>query len=61
MQGLEIVMDIESLEVYEVIDHDKEEQTEDTIQENVMVSAKEEKRKFYQPSLFEAICLVNTS
>ncbi|EMC20864.1 hypothetical protein [Streptococcus mutans] len=53
MKGLEIVMDIETLEVYEVIDHD---QTADSIphQQKSQVA-------FYQMNLFDEMNLANTS
>ncbi|MBW7797494.1 hypothetical protein StDouc24_02710 [Streptococcus thermophilus] len=52
MQGLEIVMDIDTLEIYEVIDHDKEVQEEEMIEPSPVV---------FQLNLFESMGCQNTS
>lgn len=49
MKGLEIVMDIETLEVYEVIDHDQEVSSESTEEEKELVFD----NRVYQLNLFE--------
>lgn len=57
MKGLEIVMDIETLEVYEVIDHDQEVSSESTEEEKELVFD----NRVYQLNLFEEMNLLNTS
>lgn len=57
MKGLEIVMDIETLEVYEVIDHDQEVSSESTEEEKELVFD----NRIYQLNLFEEMNLLNTS
>ena len=61
MKGLEIVMDIDTLEIYEVIDHDQE--TSPKVEENVdfISSQQEQEVTFYQMNLFEEMNLLNTS
>lgn len=62
MKGLEIVMDIDTLEVYEVIDHDQE--TSSDVTEDVAnhISFRQEPEvTFHQLDLFEEMNLVNTS
>ncbi len=59
---LEIVMDIDTLEVYEVIDHDQEtssDVTEETADSNS--HQQESQVTFYQMNLFDEMNLVNTS
>lgn len=56
MRGLEIVMNIDTLEVYEVIDHDKENQSEKLPLENSEVSP-----GAFQLDLFESMSCQNTS
>lgn len=62
MKGLEIVMDIDTLEIYEVIDHDQE-TSSDVTEENVdfISSQQEQEVTFYQMNLFEEMNLLNTS
>lgn len=62
MKGLEIVMDIDTLEIYEVIDHDQETSL-DVTEENVdfISSQQEQEVTFYQMNLFEEMNLLNTS
>lgn len=52
MQGLEIVMNIDTLEVYEVIDHDKE---------NLSLEELETSSGGFQLDLFESMSCQNTS
>lgn len=62
MKGLEIVMDIETLEVYEVIDHDQEVSSESTEEEKKLVfDNRSDIVKVYQLDLFEEMNLLNTS
>lgn len=62
MKGLEIVMDIETLEVYEVIDHDQEVSSESTEEEKKLVFDNcSDIVKVYQLDLFEEMNLLNTS
>lgn len=62
MKGLEIVMDIETLEVYEVIDHDQEVSSESTEEEKEFVfDNRSDIVKVYQLDLFEEMNLLNTS
>lgn len=62
MKGLEIVMDIETLEVYEVIDHDQEVSSESTEEEKGLVfDNRSDIVKVYQLDLFEEMNLLNTS
>lgn len=62
MKGLEIVMDIETLEVYEVIDHDQEVSSESTEEEKELVfDNRSGIVKVYQLDLFEEMNLLNTS
>ena len=56
MRGLEIVMNIDTLEVYEVIDHDKENQSEKLPLEDVEASS-----GAFQLDLFESMSCQNTS
>ncbi|MGX9845789.1 hypothetical protein ACR3IL_11045 [Streptococcus iniae] len=62
MKGLEIVMDIDTLEIYEVIDHDQKNSSE-VIEENIAsFSSKQEPQvTFYQMNLFDDLNLVNTT
>lgn len=62
MKGIEIVMDIDTLEIYEVIDHDQETSL-DITEENIdsISSQREPQVTFYQMNLFEDLNLVNTS
>lgn len=61
MKGLEIVMDMDTLEIYEVIDHDQE-TSSDVTEENVdAIFQEEEQVTFYQMNLFEEMNLVNRS
>ena len=51
MEGLEIVMDIETLEIYEVIDHDQEISSDVTEETADSISYQQEsKATFYQMS-----------
>ncbi|NLR27653.1 hypothetical protein [Streptococcus mutans] len=59
MKGLEIVMDIDTLEVYEVIDHDQE--TSSDVTEETADYIQEPEVTFYQMNLFDEMNLVNTS
>ncbi|HFH7692046.1 TPA: hypothetical protein ACGM2E_001570 [Streptococcus agalactiae] len=62
MKGLEIVMDIETLEVYEVIYHDQEVSSESTEEEKELVfDNRSDIVKVYQLDLFEEMNLLNTS
>lgn len=62
MQGLEIVMDIDTLEVYEVIDHDQETSSDVTEKTADYISIHQEPRvTFHQMTLFDEMNLVNTS
>lgn len=62
MKGLEIVMDIETLEVYEVIDHDQEVSSESAEEEKELVfDNRSDIVKVYQLDLFEEMNLLNTS
>lgn len=62
MKELEIVMDIETLEVYEVIDHDQEVSSESTEEEKELVfDNRSDIVKVYQLDLFEEMNLLNTS
>lgn len=62
MKGLEIVMDILTLEIYEVIDHDEEMSSDLTVENTEAVSIpKESQVMFYQMNLFKKIDFVNTS
>lgn len=62
MEGLEIVMDIETLGIYEVIDHDQEISSDVTEETADSISYQQEsKATFYQMSLFDEMNLVNTS
>jgi hypothetical protein len=56
MRGLEIVMNIDTLEVYEVIDHDKEKQSEKIPLEDVKASS-----GAFQLDLFESMSCQNSS
>ena len=56
MRGLEIVMNIDTLEVYEVIDHDKENQSEKLPLEDVEASP-----DVFLLDLFESMSCQNTS
>lgn len=62
MQGLEIVMDIETLEIYEVIDHDQETSSDVTEETADYISIQQEPQvTFHQMNLFDEMNLVNTS
>lgn len=62
MKGLEIVMNIETLEVYEVIDHDQETSSDVTEETADYISIQQEpKVTFHQINLFDDMNLVNTS
>lgn len=62
MQGLEIVMDIDTLEVYEVIDHDQETSSYVTEKTADYISIQQEPQvTFHQMTLFDEMNLVNTS
>lgn len=62
MKGLEIVMDIDTLEVYEVIDHDQETSSDVTEETADSISHQQESQvTFYQINLFDEMNLVNTS
>ena len=56
MRGLEIVMNIDTLEVYEVIDHDKENQSE-----KLPLEDSEASPGAFQLDLFESMSCQNTS
>ena len=61
MQGLEIVMDIDTLEVYEVIDHDQEMSSDVTEETADYISVQQEQQvTFHQMNLFDEMNLVNT-
>ncbi|MGT2945776.1 hypothetical protein [Streptococcus chenjunshii] len=54
MKGLEIVIDIESLEVYEVIDHDREISSESAEKKETSIPTEPKHHsEFYQLNLFE--------
>ncbi len=62
MKGLEIVMDIDTLEIYEVIDHDQEVSLDVTEENADSISSQQVSQvMFYQMNLFEEMNLVNTS
>ncbi|MCI7676797.1 MAG: hypothetical protein MSS16_01660 [Streptococcus orisratti] len=62
MEGLEIVMDIDTLEVYEVIDHGQETSSDVTEETADYISCQQEPEiTFHQMNLFEEMNLVNTS
>ena len=62
MQELEIVMNINTLEIYEVIDHDQETNSDVTEENGDSISSqKESQTMFRQMNLFEEMNLVNTS
>ncbi|MCY7220652.1 hypothetical protein MK546_00895 [Streptococcus cristatus] len=62
MQLLEIVMDIDTLEVYEVIDHDQETSSDVTEKTADYISIQQEPQvTFHQMILFDEMNLVNTS
>lgn len=62
VKGLEIVMDIETLEVYEVIDHDQEIISKSTEKKELSISINEKNHiECYQLNLFEGMNLFNTS
>ncbi|HEO1916984.1 TPA: hypothetical protein VAM71_001167 [Streptococcus agalactiae] len=59
---LEIVMDIDTLEVYEVIDHDQETSSDVTEETADSIFHQQESQvTFYQMNLFDEMNLVNTS
>lgn len=62
MKRIEIVMDIDTLEIYEVIDHDQETSL-DITEANIdsISSQREPQVTFYQMNLFEDLNLINTS
>lgn len=62
MKELEIVMNINILEIYEVIDHDQETNSDVTEENGDSISSqKESQTMFRQMNLFEEMNLVNTS
>ncbi|KAA9298356.1 hypothetical protein [Streptococcus anginosus] len=62
MKELEIVMNINTLEIYEVIDHDQETNSDVTEENGDSISSqKESQTMFRQMNLFEEMNLVNTS
>ncbi|MCH9603746.1 hypothetical protein MN137_07495 [Streptococcus agalactiae] len=62
MKGLEIVMNIDTLEVYEVIDHDQETSSDVTEETADSISLQQEPEvTFYQMNLLDEINFVNTS
>ena len=62
MKELEIVMNIETLEVYEVIDHDQETSSDVTEEIADYISIQQEPQvTFHQMNLFDEMNLVNTS
>lgn len=62
MQGLEIVMDIDTLEIYEVIAHDQETSSDVTEETADYISIQQEPQvTFHQMNLFDEMNLVNTS
>lgn len=62
MKELEIVMNIDTLEIYEVIDHDQETNSDVTEENGDSISSqKESQTMFRQMNLFEEMNLVNTS
>ncbi|MFS5168047.1 hypothetical protein [Streptococcus agalactiae] len=62
MEGLEIVMDIDTLEVYEVIDHDQETSSDVTEETADYISCQAEPEvTYHQINLFEEMNLMNTS
>lgn len=62
MKGLEIVMNIDTLEVYEVIDHDQETSSDVTEETADSIFLQQEPEvTFYQMNLFDEINFVNTS
>lgn len=62
MQGLEIVMDIDTLEIYEVIDHDQEMSSDVTEETADHISIQQVSQvTFYQMNLFDEMNLANTS
>lgn len=62
MKGLEIVMNIETLEVYEVIDHDQETSSDVTEETADYIFIQQEPQvTFHQMNLFDDMNLVNTS
>lgn len=62
MKGLEIVMDIDTLEIHEIIDYNQE-TSSDAIEENAdsISSQQEPQVVFHQMNLFEEMNLVDTS
>ncbi|WP_304948693.1 hypothetical protein [Streptococcus sinensis] len=62
MKELEIVMNIDTLEIYEVIDHDQETNSDVTEENGDSISSqKESQTMFRQMNLFDEMNLVNTS
>ena len=62
MKELEIVMNINTLEIYEVIDHDQETNSDVTEENGDSISSQQESQTmFRQMNLFEEMNLVNTS
>lgn len=62
MKELEIVMNIDTLEIYEVIDHDQETSSDVTEENGDSISSQQESQTmFRQMNLFEEMNLVNTS
>ncbi|MDO4667026.1 MAG: hypothetical protein Q4A90_04230 [Streptococcus sp.] len=62
MKGLEIVMNIDTLEIYKVIDHDQETSSDVTEESTDFISIQQEPQvTFHQMNLFDEINLVNTS
>lgn len=62
MKELEIVMNIDTLEIYEVIDHDQETSSDVTEENGDSISSQQESQTmFRQMNLFEEMNLLNTS
>lgn len=62
MKELEIVMNIDTLEIYEVIDHDQETSSDVTEENGDSISSQQESQTmFRQMNLFDEMNLVNTS
>ena len=62
MKGLEIVMDIETLEIYEVIDYDQEVSSKSTEKKDISIPIQPKNQvEFYRLNLFEEMNLLNTS
>lgn len=62
MKELEIVMNIDTLEIYEVIDHDQETSSDVTEENGDSISSQQESQTmFRQMNLFDEMNLLNTS